>query len=411
MPPSSLSFLYHTPTIRQALRLATRSRPLAAASRNVHSDDKTGQSSYYRDNTVPFDWENSKLPPPVYGITPNRSSTLTPSEAEAFRAIFDEIANGQMPKSPRKKKTDSAQEVEQEATSKPAQAETDTGGDGFRQSLLASLPDSLRSAAEIALGVHTLPSDTPGQIHMVPLDKADQVDRELRTSHNKARASERQRIGNLLTDCRTDVALWEAMHKHVFTLPQRLNICNMSDPQKLTVLAHKPNEALGEANAPQGTEETLPVEIYGPLYPYLLRKSLALFEKAFDRPSPLAFYILPQVKALGPASYLLGVTKPLLIRLARMHWQQFGDADSALDVLEESNTACINVDDSFRRLLVAIRNQVRLCTGGVQSDVVQAVVKTAQYQKVVKERVEPMHKWAVEYIGERKKKGSRHSLL
>ncbi|PHH60510.1 hypothetical protein CDD81_1600 [Ophiocordyceps australis] len=416
MPPSNFPFLYHTATIRQAVRLATRTRPLAAASRSVHSKDKPGQGSYYRDNTVPFDWEHSKLPPPSPLDSQKRSSTLTPTETQAFKGIFDEIAEGNLSKSRKRKATatskkagskdESAQEhsKEEEGKSASAQNKIDTRSDEFRQDLLGSLPDSLRSTAEIALGVHTVPSDTPGQVQVLSVDEADQVDWDLRAKHLKARASECQRIEALLTVCRTDVALWHALERHVFTLPERLEICNIKKPQKLTVLYNKETLASDRPSPSERSLGSLPIEVYGPLYPYMLERSLVLFETAFGPPSPLAFYLMPQIKAFGPSSYLLGVTKPFLLRLARMHWEQFGDAHAALDVLEEFNTACIDVDDDFLQLLVEIEDDIHLCTKGEQNDVVRAVVKTGMYQKVVNERVRPMREWTMRCIEEANRK-------
>lgn len=420
MSSTLLPFLYQTRTLRRAFA----AQPVLALARHAHAHAHATRKSRApkRDNAIPFEWDHDGAQEEL-GDVPGQQSTITPSEAEVFKGIFDEIAQGRMPAA--KKRPSPADATVQHVAASPADGPGarppssfgQTSGMArsiveqarvteFRDKFLRRYPQSLRNAAQVALGLYELEPGTSGQSQMLELDEADEKKWEERARYDRARVEERERVDALMQSCDTDVALWHVMERDVFSLPQKLGIVQTPQAKRKTAKGKNPATAASSADSAltaqqRADEEKRIMDVHGPLYPHFISTGLALFDAAFARPSPFAFEILPRVKALGLPSYVLGVSTPFYSRLARMHWDRFGDASSALDVLREMNSAGLDADDEVSRLLARIRDHLHGCTWGAQGPFVMAMMESPPYDAALTQRLEEMERYARQSRSER----------
>ncbi|KAG6008279.1 hypothetical protein E4U21_004741 [Claviceps maximensis] len=422
MTSTSLPFLYQTRTIQRALRAARTLRTQNALqfARLVHVPRRSKPRKL--DNSIPFEWDSDT----PYDVVDNgvaaadKPSTITPSEAEIFKGIFDEIAQGRMPLAKKRPTTTTSETAPQWTSDSPSSQQATAGMarsiveqarvTEFREKFLRRYPSSLRTAAQVALGLYELePNLNSGEDSKVmELDEADKAKWEERAKYERLRTEERERVDALMTACDTDVALWHVMEAEVFPLPARLGILQPSMVAKrrkrtLTPKTAKPEERpkLNEPLVTAADEEKRVMDVHGPLYPHFINRGLALFDTAFARPSDYAFAILPRVKSLGLPSYVLGVSSPFYTRLARMHWTRYGDVVSALDTLQEMSSAGLYVDEGAHELLVMMRNHLHGCVWGAQGPFVMGMMEAPPYDAALTQRLEDMERQAILSMGER----------
>ena len=84
-----------------------------------------------------------------------------------------------------------------------------------------------------------------------------------------------------------------------------------------------------------------------------------------------------------------------------MHWDRFGDATAALDVLHEMAAAGLYADEAVAELLARIRNHLHGCTWGAQGPFVMAVMEAPPYDGALTQRLEEMERYARESLSER----------
>lgn len=387
-------FLYQTRTLLRLLaspRLACHGRWMTTTRR--------GRAPRH-DNAIPFEWDED-----LQDDEDQRESTITVSEAEIFKGIFDEIAQGRMP-TPRKRALSARQ------APAPGQARAARSGGmarsiveqarvtGFREKFLRRYPQSLRNAAQIALGLYELDTPSPAGAaatsRMLELDEADKAKWEERARYDAIRVAERERVDGLMAACDTDAALWRVMEDEVFSLPEKLGIATAAPASSKAKGAGQKRHASARREQTDGSAHKRIMDVHGPLYPHFLNTGLGLFDTGFARPSPYAFGILPRVKALGLPSYVLGVSTPFYARLARMHWDRFGDAGATLDVLREMAAAGLYADESVGELLARVRNHVHGCTWGAQGPFVMAVMEAPPYDGGLTQRLDDMERYVRE---------------
>ena len=253
----------------------------------------------------------------------------------------------------------------------------------FRDKFLGRYPQSLRNAAQMALGLYELdPSDAPSQ--MVEFDEADRAKWEERQRYEEARMAERERVDGLMDACELDSHLWAVMEEEVFSLPAKLGI----------------TASKGRKQRKRAVEDKRSMDVHGPLYSHYIHRGLTLFDTAFRRPSPYALQILPRIKELGLPSYVLGVSTPFYARLARLHWNRFGDANAALDVLQEMNAAGLYADADVHELLVTIKDHLHAFTWGAQGHFIMRMMESPPYNGVLVQRLDEMERFAAQSIKE-----------
>lgn len=413
MSSSLLPFLYQTRTLQRAFR----SQPAFARVRFAHSPAKPSRSRR-QDNSIPFEWEHDSPYEDLADVS-GQQSTITPSEAEVFKSIFDEIAQGQMP-SAKKRNIGPLDDATAQSTTPSQSGESGSSMarsiveqarvTEFRDKFLRRYPQSLRNAAQVALGLYELEPGNSEPSQMMELDEADESKWKERAKYEQARVAERERIGQLMKGCTTDAELWQVMEDEVFSLPARLGIVQNEQGKEMK---GKPNkkakrrsskQAVTDDSSSSSTQQTADekrvMDVHGPLYPQFISSGLQLFDTAFARPSPFAFQILPRIKELGLPSYVLGVSTPFYTRLAQMHWHCFGDANSALDVLQEMNSAGLYADEDVYGLLVTIRDHLHGCTWGAQGGFVMGMMESPPYDGTLIQRLEDMEKYAVQSMNE-----------
>lgn len=408
MSSTMLPFLYQTRTLQRAAK-----GPLAAltSARLMHT---TRRPKKLRDNSIPFQWD-SKEDQELEGGNSEQASTITPSEAQIFKKIFSEIAEGKMP--PVKSRTPAQQNL----TDAPAvSGERDSSGSAralaekvriseFREKFLGRYPKSLQNAAQVALGLYEVkPQDSESgeKAQMIELDGADEATWAERTERELARSQECERVESLMKQCKTDAELWSVVEKEVFSLPERLHIAQTKRAAKGKKKARQSSALVEDAEVSlyqdqsalemASQDEERVMDIHGPLYSRFLSTALDLFNSAFARPSPYIFQILPRIKELGLPSFVLGVSTPFYSKLAEIHWQRFGDANSALDMLEEMNSAGLFANKDANSLLSQLRNHLHACTWGGQGPFVMAMMESSEFGNALIQRIEFIEKMIVQ---------------
>lgn len=385
MSQALMPFLYQTMTIRKANAVSV----LASCRRLAHSSSRARA-----DNNIPFHWDQEDSLDFI-DEAPAAPSTITPSEAEIFKGIFDDIAQGKVP-SP--KRPESTKENLNENKSIPGSTfPTSQPGimarsiveqarvNDFREKILTRYPKSLRNAAQVALGLYEHEPAQQGSGPLQGLDNVDEEKREERARYDRARATERQRVDGLMARCATDAALWKLMEKEVFSLPGKLGITDKPTGKMSRKPKSKKDKGMTTVKA---EDEKRSMDVHGPLYPHYISEALNLFDRAFTQPSPYLFKILPRVRELGLPSYVLGVSTPFYARLARIHWERFGDATSALDVIEEMHSTGLDPDEEVAELLANMRDHLHGCNWGAQGSFVMAMMDSPPYDGLLSQRLE-----------------------
>ncbi|EGX96504.1 hypothetical protein CCM_01161 [Cordyceps militaris CM01] len=414
MPPSMLPFLYQTRTIQHGLRRAT----FARVSRLAHSSSQS-KTTY----SIPFEWEDDPQHDDFSGKPSSQPSTITPSEADIFKGIFDEISQGRMPVA--SKKTAFSTTWEQTASTAATGASPfDTKARSivdqarltdFRDKFLSRYPSSLRNAAQVALGLFELPATEEGTSTYMELKEADAANWAERAMYDQARSEERLRVDRLMESCTTDAELWNLMEREVFSLPARLGI--VQETAVSTQKKGKKTGAKGKAKAaedkpmedPAAVSESKPdrrlMDIHGRLYPHFIYHGLTLLDNKFKRSSPYAFKILPRVKELGLPSYVLGVSTSFYSRLASLYWTRFGDSNAALRVLQEMLSSGLYANEESMEVVASIRDHLHGCTWGAQGPFVMAMMESSPYDASLSQRLENMQRYIRTSIAQERQDG------
>ena len=421
-----LPFLYQTRTIQRAWRC----RPAIPFARLTHSN--RGPNDDRKPEAVPFDWDG-EMPPrdfqsgkpgkKFYGdlshesLKQDRQNTLSPTEAQIFKRIFDEIAEGKMPVAKsRRQQDDKADGRFPWETGQPRSLVEHARMSEFRDKYLARSPPSLRNAANKALGMFEL---APSESAMEEMSEEDKQLWAERLRYRQMRADEKKRVEGLMRECRSDFALWELMGKEVFSIPERLGLrpkptapapkrrgrkaaAKVEEEEQLAEQSTTDQTETPEAKATaddSAEPEKLIMDVHGALYSGYLILGLQLFDTAFTRPSPFAFQILPHVKSLGLESYVLGVSTPFYAALAGLHWDRYGDATSALDVIQEMSSTGLYVDAEVSDLLNRIREHLTSCTLGLQGPFVGAMMEAPPYDGSLMHRIDQLESAGQNRIG------------
>ncbi|KAK4653474.1 hypothetical protein QC762_506600 [Podospora pseudocomata] len=457
MSTTLLPFLYQTRTLQRISRHAAPNPALRAfvhttAATNLplrpssympprRSSRPSRTGSYRRGpasggpkrESIPFELpEDYERPPPRelnHLLTEaGDRSTITPTERDAFKAIFEEIAAKQSPSShqdpsllkptqQRWPKSDAALDL----PAQPSASETidiimqdaaDVEARNTRQlqhpygkshpmtqaantndwnKALLRFPPSLRDAARRALNIteaeelkspdgysESAASRVGADPDMVlnPLGKSVQ--------HEALRRAERARVEGMMQATKTDFELWDILEKEVFPMVARFGLDKL-EPSVLKTKGRNgkkadtsPPAANVEENAPGN--DLFPLHIYGPLYPRYLLAALRLFHQRFSHPSPLALNILPRVKELGPASYVLGASTPFYNELVRILWYRYGNAEGVLNMFEEMRMAGMVFDADSLKVLNAISSWVRASETGKQGPFLKELVSLPEWE-------------------------------
>lgn len=421
MSASWTPFLYQTRTLQRVWRAPAKARVTQLAQSSFRGYQTRRSTNDDTDaDSIPFDWgvegkpdlstwQDDQDPEDPEGPTPlTPNSTITPTEAYAFRRIFDEISTGKMP-TPKKRRfpgtgTDAGAEEPQASTAaslEPSRSIVEQARmNDFRSSVLSRFPEDLRNAAHLALGIYETKSGTDYEVQEETMEQQQE-----RLKYEQQREDEKARVERLMSGAESDLELWEVMEAEVFSLPQKLGILEeetkttgrgkgkkQSPQQKLrkgeTLLGRTGSDAVGTRSSSTRGGQKHNIAVHGPLYTHFLSHGLTLFATSFRRPSPFAFQILPRAKELGLPSYVLGVSSRFYAALARMHWEQFGNAGRALDIIEEMNAAGLYANYDVKELLGRLRSEIVTCSSNEQGQLTQAVMDMPPFDGELLDRLD-----------------------
>ncbi|KXX73877.1 hypothetical protein MMYC01_204629 [Madurella mycetomatis] len=275
-------------------------------------------------------------------------------------------------------------------------------------------PPGLRKAARMALNV--IESDRQAEKLTLPPDEemsddqrlAAQIDLALdplaKSVQNEAlRRRERNRVEIRMREAKTDFELWDVLEEEVFPMIKKLDIA--SGEKKGTERRKRSRRRKKHDGAPADAsinQDKLPMHIYGPLYPVYLLRALHLLDTQFTRSSPLALSILPRVKELGAASYVLGVSTPFYNELARILWDRYGDPTAVFDLLEEMRAAGLYCDEGTRDIVADIQQYFQEVYGGMRGPFLRELMSFPEYEFAVLPRVNHWQKTIATQIVERR---------
>ncbi len=275
---------------------------------------------------------------------------------------------------------------------------------------LLRFPPSLRRAARMALGVMEddkaaeTPGAAPPSLEEILSDEpraAARTNRTLdplsRSVQNEAlRREERNRVEAKMSAAKTDFELWDVLEAEVFPMVGKLGIDEdpaTPTPSTPTARAGRGTSKRAAAAAASTTppkrdrKNKLPLHIYGPLYPRYLLHALRLFDTQFARSSPLALHLLPRVRELGPASYVLGVSTPFYNELARLLWNRYGDPAAVFNLLEEMRVAGLYCDEGTRGVVLSIEHFFASVGHGKWGPFLRELASLPEYEYAVLPRV------------------------
>lgn len=356
--------------------------------------------------SVPFDWATEEVPQKKirsdmgHEKLQKRQLTLSPSEAHIFKNIFEEIAEGKMPRSGSSRSRGPSIESPQTFIEHAQMTE-------FRDKYLERFPSSLKRAAARAMGLF---AQNPTKDQEAAMSQADRELWAERQRYQQIMLDEKRRVEKAMNICTSDVELWKLMEAEVFSLPERLGIATEVKKSKakkgkksqsvksVRIDLEAEEESMQEAKDEGEKKPGLIMDVHGALYSQYLLHGLKLFDSLFLLPSPFAFQILPRVKSLGLTSYILGVSTPFFIAVARQHWERYGDANSALDMIQELTSSGLYANEDVQILLKEIRDHLTSCTIGNQGPFAQALMEVSPYDGSLMQRIEEVEDMAQDSI-------------
>lgn len=274
---------------------------------------------------------------------------------------------------------------------------------------LLRFPPSLRQAARMALG--TIEGDKAAQkLGVAPAvpdsntkedeRAAAQIDLALDplskdVQNESLRREERNRVEAKMRQAQTDFELWDVLEEEVFPMVRKLGIDE--DPSQPATPAPGSKRA-----SKRDRKGKLPLHIYGPLYPTYLLNALRLLDTQFARSSPLALHILPRVKELGPASFVLGVSTPFYNELARILWNRYGDPTAVFNLLEEMRVAGLYCDEGTRGVVQGIEQFLGSVGQGKWGPFLRELASLPEYEFAVLPRIRHWLKTINSHIAERR---------
>ncbi|KAH7192625.1 uncharacterized protein B0J16DRAFT_333422 [Fusarium flagelliforme] len=401
MSRNLLPFLYQTRTLQLACR-----RPASILFTQKAGVATTSCRPRRFDNSIPFEFDEDELESSGKPLVEEQGEedagpdgTLTPTETEIFKSIFDDISHARLRQTKKPAQTGDAQ-----PTPKPTESDLvkENMGNtlvekarGANMEYLKKYPASLRKAAENALGKFESAPKRPKLYNLAELDKEEKAQARKWKEYEQRKEKEHERISKLMRDCKTDVELWDVMEREVFSLPEKLGIVEVP---KTETRGRKPKNAPAAQKTKKSkskeeiNDTSIIMDVHGHLYPQLLSYGLDLLDSAFEKPSMLAFDVFPRIKELGLSSYVLGVSTPLFLKLADIHWKRYGDGVTAFDTLDEMKPLGIFPTQPDKLLEVEelvnrISDHLHGCTWGAQGPFVMAMMQGPPFDATLMARI------------------------
>ncbi|KAK0724901.1 hypothetical protein B0H67DRAFT_598353 [Lasiosphaeris hirsuta] len=459
MSKTLVPFLYQTRTLQRLSRAnvsapvfrAFHAAPPAAARYNAKD------SPYTSKDPIPFDLPTDIEPIEIEEESePGHESTITPLEKRAFDRIFEEIAARERealrpppastpllsddfpsrypreglqkyflkknPEAEKARKTlnivvedaaaaysDSWRPVQNVFEPKTPVGQSSMARDPAKA--LLRFPPSLRKAARMALGAVQADRHEDKSSNLEPVyaweqagpdggERRPQPMGQLGRSVQEElmRREERNRVDQKMRSARTDFELWDIIEEEVFPMVEKLGL----GEQPAAKRGRK--KAIADATSSEDASSTkLSVNIYGPLYPFHLLNALRLLDKGFNMSSPLALNILPRVKELGLASYVLGVSTPFYNTLADIIWRRYGNPAAVFNLFEEMRYAGLYCDTRSLSTIESIGAVVRQGGLGEKGPFMRELMSLPEYEFNILPRAKHWTKTAERHVLEKER--------
>lgn len=317
-----------------------------------------------------------------------------------------------------------------------------------RYEKLISFPPSLRNAAKRALGIlepggNTQPDRQPAEEqamkhpeHM-PLDpkeylaarkswasqfieayEAEPVDDSLQTTSSeelgstleqhrndrielqveaeRSRYQEELRLKAIMSETKSDFELWDVLEREIFSMISRLGL-DKAEGSKPSRRSNEKKNRAPEAPGSSSASVTEPppqldLMVHGPLYASHLVSGLKAMDQRFPG-SPLALSILPRVKSLGLASYILGASVDLYTAQMNLCWNRYRDVRAVLDLMNEMKSAELTFDRQHWLLLEQMELRMVDCIGGNRGDVLGNILVAPEWATLLATQFPTYRNW------------------
>ncbi|SPO05514.1 uncharacterized protein DNG_08201 [Cephalotrichum gorgonifer] len=401
MSSTLLPFLYQTRTLQRAIRPRTTLQLVRGLRVSAHR--QVPRNSSKNDDSVPFEFAPDQGNIAATRTKRSSTSTITESEQRVFDEIFGDISK-------RRKQFGGPMPDAEISPSSREQFPDDLSPEDVqelnRERILTMYPPALRRAAKIAMGLQEdggdkaeqqlAESQSPATTSPEPeitekARKQEEAKAAKRAALKALHNEEKARVQALMQECTSDIALWQVLEGHVFSMVPRLGIGNA----KTAALKNKAKKAQPAPGA------ALSMDRYGPLYSVHLLSALRHLDRGFATPSRLALNVLPRILELGMASYVLGVSTRFYNELMSIYWYRYGDSESVMRLLKEMERSGLSGDGQTLKIVDAVAGTIEGLAETGKNGAFAGVLSTMQeFDSVVLSRLTKRRKWVLDSMQE-----------
>ena len=419
-------FLYHTRTLStspvflglfdDAYTLEPSIKPRAFSFRKIDSE-KRAYSPHHQDRSIqpsrhlPETSELKAEQRETMGVVPRRrrDSTITPTERDTFSRIFTEIVTSYHQPRPADAMTPGVSNASQKVVRADGQPLLTLTGNAyldtiFNEAVKKAQKKEKRKEKERKKDVSFGPDeDEPPFPPAVRLARATSI----RSSPSRSTASpgmpipepiaaaevrlpELKRMEDLLRSAQTDVSLWSILETEVFPMIRTLGTPHQTPPTTDGDITY---------DLTNESDKLTRLASVCSNYPYLLLVAFRLLAHEFDSPATCRA-LFAHIKALGPVSLVLGVSKALYHEMIDLTWRAYRDPAAVADLLHDMDRGGLELDQETDRILGNIlHDQSISSTGSLATQEISRPVwemdafrsgmaQVAEWRNLVKERVE-----------------------
>ena len=381
-----LPFLYQTATIQK--------RPLSFSSRRSA-----------RDEYVPFEGEPSQSS----AAPDSKKTTLTASERAVFEKLQKTVGaeeSSSTPLSTSDDKTSDPNDPDAGATLDSVFDAVLRGGtppprpNRFTITPLAKTEGTKKTENLTTLAASILKNELEWSKKQSK-EKAEEQARRLR----ELREKERERINVLFTNAQTDTEVWDVLQREVFAPIKALDLDGTQKPKPTWKSKGKKGGSATTKSSPTTTEKNTSIMaentaamdsietakkhpgILFPNFPHHVLYATRRLRSSFPT-SPLPLCILPQIKALGRAAYMLCATTALYTTLIRTAWIQYGSYEAVDELLTEMDNNGIEFDFATLKMLEEILEEAENARSGAYGMLMKEVWQMERYAETKKRLAE-----------------------
>ncbi|TLS22929.1 uncharacterized protein PpBr36_06597 [Pyricularia pennisetigena] len=217
---------------------------------------------------------------------------------------------------------------------------------------------------------------------------------DVRIKAEESRNRERRRLETLMLLTKSDFELWDVLEREVFSMVSRLGLDakGKSPPRRGKKSKKASDPSMASVSSDSESRPRLDLLTHGPLYSSHIILGLTTMDKRYPG-SPLALAILPRVKSLGLASYILGASVDLYTTQMKMHWQRYRDVRAVLDLMDEMRSAELLFDHQHLVMLDQMERAILLCLSGRRGDAMANIFASPEWATLLVTRIAHFKNW------------------